>query len=164
MTEDHLVLTEKTNPADLRIAQNVKEILRLSGINATTESLGNGTVKISGHFGFDNKHLENNDSDNKIATAIHSRAIQEIQGLRKIIKINLDVSAKPKPSVRAGKFLARTVRGADPYAISKDGSRYYIGSVLPGGATLDAIENETLIISTTTGSQRVSGEKALLIN
>lgn len=147
-------LATKDIDANKRLAKNVQEILRLSGISAAAELIEEGTVQITGHFG----------SGNSSTSVIESRAIREIKGLDKIIQVNLDAEPKAEELPRTDKYLLHTVKGNDPYAISKDGSRYYIGSQLPGGATLTAIENDELVITTSTGQQRVTGANALLIN
>jgi hypothetical protein len=139
-----------------RLANNVKEILRLSGINADTEYKAHGIIKVTGHFG----------TGTATSNIIQSRAIQEIKGLQKIIQINLDAptNISRTPPTQTGKELVRIIEGKDPYVVSRDGSRYYLGSHLPGGAVLVAIDTHELIINTSKGQQRVSGANALLSN
>jgi hypothetical protein len=136
------------------LEKNISEILRLSGISALVKAHDNGVVKITGHLG------------NSLAASnlMHSRALNEISGLKTLEVVNLDLPLQPDPPADPDKLLRQIVDGNDPYIISQDGSRYYIGSTLPGGATLIAIKGDTLIVTTPTGQQRVSGPNALLTN
>ncbi|MEM9058546.1 MAG: hypothetical protein AAGD86_13785, partial [Pseudomonadota bacterium] len=47
-----------------------------------------------------------------------------------------------------GKRIVSVVAGDDPYLVTADGSRYYVGARLPSGDTLHAIEANTVWIDT----------------
>lgn len=120
------------------IARDVKEIFRLSGVHVQSQALRDGKVQITGHFG-DGK---------KAADVIQSRAIREIDGLRQIVVVNLDVEPKtdaPKPE-KAAPVVTQLVTGADPYLVTTDGSRFYPGAVLPDGSRLIRIRENHMVI------------------
>lgn len=120
------------------IARDVKEIFRLSGVHVQSQALQDGKVQITGHFG----------DGEKAAEVIQSRAIREIDGLRQIVVVNLDVEPKidaPKPE-KAAPVVTQLVTGADPYLVTTDGSRFYPGAVLPDGSRLIRIRENHMVI------------------
>jgi hypothetical protein len=127
------------------IASDVREILRLSEIVSESRYLGAGRVEVRGHFG-DGRLLQ---------SVIGSRAMREIDGLKQVAVLNLDgarlTSEAPLPAADAKRITA-VVSGRDPYAVTADGSRYYLGARLPAGAPLAgrliAIEGNELIVDT----------------
>lgn len=135
------------------IARDVKEIFRLSGVHVQSQALKGGKVRITGHFG-DGK---------KAADVIQSRAIREIDGLRQIVVVNLDVEPKidaPEPE-KAAPVVTQLVTGADPYLVTTDGSRFYPGAVLPDGSRLIRIRENHMVIEYQTSFYEVlaAGEK-----
>lgn len=121
------------------IARDVVDVLRLSGIPAEGRYLGDGQVEVRGHFG----------DQAKLQKVVESRAMREVGGLKKIATVNLDTPpappAKPKDD---GKLIAEVVGGNDPYIVTRDGSRYYVGAKLPGGGTLQAIDGQDVVVDT----------------
>jgi len=119
------------------IAHDVAEVLRLSGIACEAQYNGEGAVTVSGHLG-DPKALE---------AIVKSRAIREIVGLKRVLAINLD---HPGGSMRGttvdGTRIVSVVASADPYVVTADGSRYYVGASLPQGGRLAGVkEGEVLV-------------------
>jgi hypothetical protein len=119
------------------IAHDVAEVLRLSGIACEAQYNGEGAVTVSGHLG-DPKALE---------AIVKSRAIREIVGLKRVMAINLD---HPGGSTRGttidGTRIVSVVASADPYVVTADGSRYYVGASLPQGGRLAGVkEGEVLV-------------------
>lgn len=122
------------------IARDVVDVLRLSGLRAEGRYLNDGQVEVRGHFG-DQAKLQN---------VVESRAMIEIGGLKKVVTVNLDAPPAPPPAKPAddGKQIAEVVAGNDPYIVTRDGSRYYVGARLPGGGTLQAIDGQDVVIDT----------------
>ena len=123
------------------IAASVQEILRLSGINSRAQLLAPGKVEVTGHFG----------DSRALASVIQSRAIREIEGLDQVVAINLDAPSAPivGPQKVAKKRISRVtqiVSGSDPYLVSQDGSRYYLGAELPDGSVLVQIEGRHMFV------------------
>ena len=128
---------------------DVRDILRLSGINADTEMVSDGVVRVTGHFG----------DGQQLASVMATRAIKEIAGLEKVIATNLDDLAETTTGnadapVSVGSHrVAQVVSGDDPYLVMGDGSRFYPGATLPGGRQLADIRGQQIIISSREGEQ-----------
>jgi len=116
------------------IAHDVAEILRLSGIAAETLDNGHGTITLRGHLG-----------DPKVVTdVVQSRAMREIAGLNRVLVVNFDQpAAGPEPD---GTRIVAAVSSHDPYIVTADGSRYYVGARLPRGGRLAGIEDGTVLV------------------
>jgi pSer/pThr/pTyr-binding forkhead associated (FHA) protein len=119
------------------IAHDVAEVLRLSGITCEAQYNGDGAVTVSGHLG-DPRALE---------AIVKSRAVREIVGLKRVLAINLD---HPGGSMHGttvdGTRIVSVVASADPYVVTADGSRYYVGASLPQGGRLAGVkEGEVLV-------------------
>jgi type III secretion protein D len=126
-----------TSRSGASIAHDVVEVLRLSGITCEARYNGDGAVTVSGHLG-DPKALE---------AIVKSRAIREIVGLRRVMAINLD---HPGGSMHGttvdGTRIVSIVASSDPYVVTADGSRYYVGASLPQGGRLAGVkEGEVLV-------------------
>ena len=128
------------------MAKAVAEILRLSGIEAEGRYVDQGTVEVRGHFG-DQKNLH---------SVLESRAMHEIDALKKVVAVNLDRQEQPKPQPNDGKRIAQLVDGNDPYLVTRDGSRYYVGAVLPNGSHLQSVEGQEAVIETSKGIKRLA--------
>lgn len=125
------------------IAADVREVLRSQGLAVQTRYLGNGDVEVAGRFA---------DPD-KFKRAIASRAMQDVNGVRRVIRRDLDESAQPaagpavaaadtepkKPVSTAPTRIVQIVRGTNPHVIDVDGARYAVGDALPDGRSLIAI-------------------------
>lgn len=131
------------------IAEDVAEILRLSGIDARTVYQGHGRVEARGRLG-DEAFLE---------SIIYSRAMRDIQGLQKVVAVNYSNGDQPQPrmSPQRGKTVSTVISGRDPYLVTRDGSRYYVGAELPGGARLGGIDGNEVVIEQGGKRQRVKG-------
>ncbi|MFK7888048.1 MAG: FHA domain-containing protein [Gammaproteobacteria bacterium] len=116
------------------IASDVREVLRMSGLNARTKYTGAGEVIVSGAF----------EDEKKLAEALQSRAVLDVVGLVKVMVENQTVPIEKlvDNTIPIGKKIVAVVRGEDPYLVTADGARYYIGAQLPGGARLHDITSE----------------------
>jgi type III secretion protein D len=126
-----------TSRSGASVAHDVAEVLRLSGITCEAQYNGGGAVTVSGHLG-DPRALE---------AIVKSRAIREIVGLKRVLAVNLD---HPGGSMHGttvdGTRIVSVVASADPYVVTADGSRYYVGASLPQGGRLAGVkEGEVLV-------------------
>lgn len=141
---DYRALDTRLSSVDIRptgqdpLARDVQEILRLSGIAAAARTLGAGEVEITGHFG----------DGEQIAAIVQSRAMREIEGLERVVAVNLDqaVAAEPEPAPPAPPRVTQLVTGPDPYLVTEDGSRYYPGATLPDGSVLVDVEAAHMVV------------------
>jgi hypothetical protein len=119
------------------IARDVEEVLRLSDVSCDAHYDGNGTVTVHGHMG-DPKVL---------ATVIQSRAMREIVGLKRVLAVNLDDRHSTASSMQVdGTRIVSAISGDDPYVVTADGSRYYVGAELPQGGRLAGVEGDEVLI------------------
>ncbi len=119
------------------IARDVEEVLRLSDVACDAHYDGNGTVTVHGHMG-DPKVL---------ATVIQSRAMREIVGLKRVLAVNLDdPHSTASPTQVDGTRIVSAISGDDPYVVTADGSRYYVGAELPQGGRLAGVEGDEVLI------------------
>ena len=119
------------------IARDVEEVLRLSDVACDAHYDGNGTVTIHGHMG-DPKVL---------ATVIQSRAMREIVGLKRVLAVNLDdPHSSAAPTQVDGTRIVSAISGDDPYVVTADGSRYYVGAELPQGGRLAGVDGDEVLI------------------
>ncbi|MEA3181647.1 MAG: hypothetical protein QOI59_5170 [Gammaproteobacteria bacterium] len=118
------------------IAHDVAEVLRLSGINCEAQYNGDGTVTVSGHLG----------DPQSLSAIVKSRAIREIVGLKRVMAVNLDHAGRGANPAVDGTRIVSVVASADPYVVTADGSRYYVGASLPQGGKLAGVkEGEVLV-------------------
>ncbi|MGJ7904586.1 FHA domain-containing protein, partial [Lysobacter sp. 1R34A] len=137
------------------IAADVREVLRSQGLAVQTKYLGNGDVEVAGRFA---------DQD-KFKRAIASRAMQDVNGVRRVIPRDLDesaeaaagptvaaVDAEPKaPVSTAPTRIVQIVRGANPHVIDVDGARYAVGESMPDGRSLIAIGDKAWALNKVSG-------------
>ena len=135
------------------VADDVSEILRLKGIDATANYEGQGQVRVHGHLG----------DEGALSSTIQSRAMRDIQGLKKVIAVNLDRSQPPaRNDGPKSKRVISVAGGRDPYLVTADGSRYYVGAQLPGGSRLVAVEGSEIVLDSAGKTERRTGVGSLL--
>jgi hypothetical protein len=127
------------------VAGDVREVLRLSHVDASARYLGDGRVQVHGHFG----------DERGLATAVGSRAMKEIDGLRQIVALNMDSMPLPGAAASGGGKIVALVPGSDPYVVTADGSRYYLGARMPQGGRLQAVDDDAIEIRTDSGNRRI---------
>jgi hypothetical protein len=117
------------------IAHDVTEVLRLSGISCEATYNGDGTVTVRGNLG----------NQRALAAVIESRAMREIVGLKRVLTLNLDHAGESGLGVD-GTRIVSAVSSGDPYVITADGSRYYVGAPLPQGGRLTGVHDGEVLI------------------
>lgn len=159
MIRKRLVTNNVQARLDLRtgddIAADVREVLRSQGLAVQTRYLGNGDVEVAGRFA---------DQD-KFKRAIASRAMQDVNGVRRVIPRDLDESAQPaagptvaaadaepkKPVSTAPTRIVQIVRGANPHVVDVDGAEYAVGDAMPDGRSLIAIGDKAWALNKVSG-------------
>jgi hypothetical protein len=120
-----------TSRSGASIAHDVAEVLRLSGITCEAQYNGDGTVTVKGHLG----------DPQALAAIVKSRAVREIVGLKRVMAINLDRGGSSMPGTTAdGTRIVSVVASADPYVVTADGSRYYVGAFFTAGGPIGGSE------------------------
>ncbi|MEI2432168.1 FHA domain-containing protein [Lysobacter yananisis] len=135
------------------IAADVREVLRSQGLAVQTRYLGNGDVEVSGRFA----------DPAQFQRAIASRAMQDVNGVRRVVPRNLDESHAPAgPAVATAEpakpaapvpptRIVKIVRGDSPHVTDIDGTDYAVGDTLPDGRDLIAIGDKAWALNKTTG-------------
>jgi hypothetical protein len=129
------------------VAQDVAEVLRLSGISSEAVYDGGGTVRVRGHLG----------DPATVAAIVQSRAMREIEGLQRVLVYNLDAPPPPPPApvaapvstpapVRDPTRIILALGGSNPYVVTADGSRYHLGAMLPQGGRLRGVQNGAVLL------------------
>jgi hypothetical protein len=134
------------------ISDSIEKSFRLSGHNVSTEYKKEGIVIVNG---FSGSAAEANrlaitigqdyplirdlkiTTKDDLAMAISSITLPPPSGI--------DFNIMPKSTVDS-KRLAAAIDGADAQIIMNDGSRYFPGSVMPSGGTLESINKNGLIL------------------
>jgi type III secretion protein D len=81
-----------------------------------------------------------------LSAIVKSRAIREIVGLKRVMAVNLDHAGRAVGLAVEGTRIVSVVASADPYVVTADGSRYYVGASLPQGGKLAGVkEGEVLV-------------------
>lgn len=123
-------------PEGAAVAHDVGEVLRLSGISGDSHYDGNGGVTVKGHLG----------DPQTLAAVVQSRAMHEITGLKRVSVVNLDHPESPRDANTDTHRIVTAVASKDPYVITTDGSRYYVGATLPGGGRLAGVQDGEVLI------------------
>ncbi len=126
-----------------RMARSVKEILRLSGIEAESRYLGHGEVEITGIF---------TDVD-QLNKTIGSRSITEIAGLKRILANNLVPKQERAPLPKLD--IQTVVTGYDPYIVTTDGSHHYIGAEFNNSFVLAQIATDEITLKNSVGEEKI---------
>jgi type III secretion protein D len=82
-----------------------------------------------------------------LATIIQSRAMREIVGLKRVLAMNLDdPHGSSSPTQVDSTRIVSAISGDDPYVVTADGSRYYVGAELPQGGRLAGVQGDDVLI------------------
>ncbi|MBE7427203.1 MAG: hypothetical protein IT503_05170 [Burkholderiaceae bacterium] len=110
---------------DEDVARNVAEVFRVNGVTAKTTVAGPGRIDVE---------AAERDAD-RLARA-EEAARRDVRGLERMAVRN---TAKPLPpplppvSTDPGKRIASLVTSEPAYLVTADGSRYFVGALLPSG-------------------------------
>ncbi len=129
-------------PATVRVRtndgliQNVADMLRTNGYAAEVRALGPGVLsaQVSG-------------GDPARLDLVRRTALHDVAGLRRLaVNGDADRDAGLLVEGDASKRVVSVVGGDDGYVETRDGSRYFVGAMLPDGHTVTAIEGQTVTV------------------
>jgi hypothetical protein len=140
---------DASSPGARHLARQVKEVFRLSGLSVQANAVDDGVIEVTGRFA-DDKEAE---------MVVHSRALREIKALRQVRVVNVDANGIAKTPDRK---IVRLTAGLEPYFVTADGARFYLGARLKSGFTVIAIEEEHVRLVSDIGEERVLRAGALL--
>ncbi len=121
--------TVKTNDA---LVQNVGDVLRTNGFEADVKAIGVGVLAASVKGG-DPARLE----------LLRRRTLKDVPGLRQLV-VNGGGDGADLLAGDPNKQVTAVVGGDDGYVKTADGSRYFVGAMLPSGHTIVSIDGQTV--------------------
>ena len=113
------------------LAQAVQDVYRVHGISAQVQTLGPGRVRVNTAL-----------ADVSALASIERTVRRDVQGLNQLDTRNAPPPGVPSPVPALddpGKRVASIVTGDEPYVATQDGTRYFIGALLPTGHRILAI-------------------------
>lgn len=119
------------------LGERVHDVFRAHGVAAEVQTLGAGTVRVSAT------------TDDPLALErVAAIARRDVPGLRA-----LELDARPAPqrvSARPlddpGKRVASIVAGDPAYVVTADGTRYFLGAMLPTGHRIASIDEHQVVL------------------
>lgn len=114
------------------VAQAVQDVYRVNGIVAEAQASGPGAVSV-----------RTAQADVDALTRIERVVRRDVQGLTRLDVHNAPPPHTPSPVPAIedpGKRVAAIVAGADPYVVTQDGTRYFVGAMLPTGHRILGID------------------------
>jgi len=122
-----------------RLVDAVADIFRVQGVPARADYGGAGRVSV---------HAREADADALARAGATAR--RDVAGLRDLVVTNEPTVPPPQDTPVAddpGKRVAAIVPGDSPYVVTADGTRYFIGALLPTGHRVDAIEAHKVVLT-----------------
>lgn len=113
------------------LAQAVQDVYRVHGVSAEVQSLGPGRVRVNTAL-----------ADTSALANVEKTVRRDVQGLNQLDARNTPPPGVPSPVPALddpGKRVASIVTGDEPYVATQDGTRYFIGALLPTGHRILAI-------------------------
>lgn len=115
------------------LAQAVQDVYRVQGVSAQVQTAGPGRVLVTTAL-----------SDPTPLAALERAVRRDVQGLNQLDVRNTAPPTAPSPVPAMddpGKRVSSIVAGAEPYVVTQDGTRYFIGALLPTGHRILAISD-----------------------
>jgi type III secretion protein D len=123
---------------DETLVRNVTETFRVNGVSVQAQVLGAGMVSVEAA----------DPSADHLARA-EEVVRRDVRGLTKLVVRNtVQAAKKPLPPMAEdpGKRIASLVAGDPAYLVTADGSRYFVGSMLPSGHRVAAIGSSSVTL------------------
>ena len=129
------------------IVEGVRDVYRTNGVDAVVESTGPGSVRVL--------TAERAPRDPAFMKAA---AMEDVAGLSTIeVRNEPPPAAVPEPAEplepprapsveEVGKQVVSIIQGVPSYVVTEDGARYFVGSLLPTGHTIAAIEGRSVML------------------
>jgi type III secretion protein D len=114
------------------VVKAVHDVYRVNGVMAEVQGIGPGAVRVQTAL-----------ADPTPLPGIESTVRRDVQGLSRLDTLNQPPAHVPSPVPAlsdAGKRVAAVVAGAEPYVVTADGTRYFVGALLPTGHRILAID------------------------
>ncbi len=137
------LLTELTVRDWPSVKRQVNDIFAMHGYTVETQLLDTGGIEVDGHFG-DTAKAEKVKKE-VLGSADMQSLNAEALGLTLALK-NYDEHAPEPVKPDPGKRIRHVVGGRDPYLVTRDESRYYVGNKLPQGGVFLAVSAEGSIL------------------
>jgi len=125
-----------------QVAAAVREVYRMNGVVAETPAPAAlaqvGLVKVQTH-----------EPDLAKLQAVEATARRDVPGLALLQAENTPPALPPPPTPVVhdpGKRVASIVPGAVPYVVTADGTRYFVGALLPSGHRLASITDQQVML------------------
>lgn len=127
------------------LAGNVEDIYRVNGIAADVRVTGIGEVEVW-----------TSTRDNELLNSMESIIKKDIPDVLSLTTTNsipdeLVVEINPVASNDPDKQVTLVVAGADGYLMTRDKSRYFVGSILPSGHVIHKIDDGNVYVYSETG-------------
>ena len=122
-----------------RLVDAVADVFRVQGVPARAEYGGTGHVTVHAH-----------EADAGAVERAAATARRDVTGLRELVVSNEPTAPAPQNAPVAddpGKRVAAIVPGDSPYVVTADGTRYFIGALLPTGHRVEAIEAHRVVLT-----------------
>ena len=122
-----------------RLVDAVADVFRVQGVTARADYGGSGHVLVHAH-----------EADAGAVDRAAATARRDVVGLRELVVSNEPSAPPPQNTPVAddpGKRVAAIVPGDSPYVVTADGTRYFIGALLPTGHRVEAIEAHRVVLS-----------------
>jgi type III secretion protein D len=122
-----------------QVVDAVADVYRVQGVAARAQWDGGGQVTVQAH-----------EADAAALARAGQTARRDVAGLRELVVRNEPPAPAPQDRPVAddpGKRVAAIVPGDSPYVATADGTRYFIGALLPTGHRVEAIEPHRVVLS-----------------
>ncbi|MBZ8141756.1 hypothetical protein CLD22_17845 [Rubrivivax gelatinosus] len=113
------------------IVHTIEDVYRVHGVQAEVRPAGAGVMQV--HTAL---------ADPAPLAGIERRVRGDVPGLQGLQAVNEPPRRSPSPVPAledAGKRVASIVAGSEPYVVTADGTRYFVGAMLPTGHRIEAI-------------------------
>jgi type III secretion protein D len=113
------------------VVRAVQDVYRVQGVAAQVQATGPGSVRVSTAL-----------ADPSPLPEIEAAARRDVRGLNRLDARNQPPAHVPSPIPALddpGKRVAGIVAGPEPYVVTADGTRYFVGALLPTGHRIVAI-------------------------
>lgn len=119
-----------------QVAAAVREVYRVNGVTAEVQAVGPGAVRVHTQVAAAD-HLQ----------AIEAKARRDVPGLNALQAMNQPPARTPTPVPVVddpGKRVAAVVPGEAPHVVTADGTRYFVGALLPTGHRIRSIHDSAV--------------------
>ncbi len=129
------------------IVEGVRDVYRTNGVRASVEPIGPGAVRVT-----------TAESEPRDPGFMQNAAMEDVAGLVTMEARNelppaaspeadqVPQAPRPQGEDKVGKQVVAIVKGDPSYVVTRDDSRYFVGSLLPTGHTIEAIDDQSVML------------------